>query len=217
MKNKLWIVGCSISHGVGVDPGQCWGALAATRLDLAPEFLTAEGSSIEWAADQILRANIQSNDIVLWGLTTPNRFVWYDDTGSLQHILNVYYQNNPDFNAVDKKQLVDLNLAYKAVNYVKQVQNYLDKIGCQYAIGYTLPGLDSHREILINNLKDTRNFFIAYNPTQIKVKVSVTDFLTGHRPVNNLFVDVGSDGFHPGPQQHIVYAKQFLEALNNTK
>jgi hypothetical protein len=97
MKNKLWIVGCSISHGVGVDPGQCWGALAATQLDLAPEFLTAEGYSIEWAADQILKAPIGPADTVLWGLTTPNRSMWYDDAGQVHHILNVYYQNHSDF------------------------------------------------------------------------------------------------------------------------
>jgi hypothetical protein len=213
--NKLWIVGCSIAHGVGVGLEQRWGQLVSDCLKLPATFLTAEGSSIEWAADQILQADINSEDTVLWGLTTPNRFMWYDDLGNVQHILNVYYQNHPEFQIVDKKVLVDLTLAYKAVNYVKQVQRYLDQVDCKYAIGHILPGLDEHRQILLNNLNNTQNFFIAYNTELLTASASNhTTFLTQSRPVNNIFVDTGTDGFHPGPLQHIIYADQFLKMVN---
>ena len=210
--SKLWIVGCSIAHGVAVNPKERWGAIVAKHLKREPVFLTAEGSSIEWAADQILRADIDNDDRVCWGLTTPNRSLWYNDQGQEQHILNVYYHNNPDF-ILDRRHLVDANIAYKAVNYVRQVQNYLNKIGCQYAIGYTLPGLTEHREILTRELAGTPGFFIAYNPDQIKY-VDAATFFTRTQPVNNLFIDVGNDGFHPGPEQHKIYAEQFLKQLN---
>jgi hypothetical protein len=210
--SKLWIVGCSIAHGVGVLPKERWGALLAQTLGLEPVFLTAEGSSIEWAADQILRADIRANDTVCWGLTTPNRTLWYNEHGQEQHILNVYYHTHPDFH-IDRRHLVDLNLARKAVNYVQQVQNYLNRVGCRYAIGYTLPGLTEHREIVSKNLTNTPGFFIAYDPDRIKY-VDAAAFFTRTRPVNNLFIDVGTDGFHPGPQQHIVYAEQFLKELD---
>jgi hypothetical protein len=210
--SKLWVIGCSIAHGVGVLPEERWGELLAQKLGLEPVFLTAEGSSIEWAADQILRADINANDTVCWGLTTPNRSLYYNDQGQARHILNVYYHNHPDFH-VDRRHLVDANIAYKAVNYVRQVQNYLNKIGCQYSIGYTLPGLTEHREIVTTQLTATPGFFIAYDADRIKY-VDAATFFTRTRPVNNLFIDVGSDGFHPGPKQHIVYAEQFLKELD---
>jgi hypothetical protein len=211
--SKLWIVGCSIAHGIGVKAEQRWGNIVAHKLNIPPIFLTAEGSSIEWATNQILQADINSDDTVLWGLTTPNRFMWYDDVGNAQHILNVYYQNNPHFQSVDKKHLVDLNLAYKAVDYVRQIQNYLNKIGCKYAIGSTLPGLDEHRKILIEHLETTPNFSIMYDSKRIKYVDSATFFKLS-TPLNNLFDDIGSDGFHPGPKQHKLYAEQFLKVLN---
>ena len=208
---KLWIVGCSIAHGVGVKLGERWGDIVANELNIDPIFLTSEGSSIEWAADQILQADINSGDIVLWGLTTPNRFMWYTDTGDVQHILNVYYQNHPQFH-VDIKHLVDLNLAYKAVNYVKQVQNYLSKINSKYAIGYILPGLDDHKKIILDNLSDTPNFFVAHNPA-IK-NMSPAEFLSLSPPLN-IFNDIGTDKIHPGPMQHRLYAEQFLKTISN--
>jgi len=210
--SKLWIVGCSIAQGVGVNPQERWGELVGQHLGITPTFLTAEGSSIEWAADQILQADITETDILFWGLTTPNRSLWYDDQGQPQHILNVYYHTHPDFH-IDRRHLVDLNLAYKAVNHVRQVQNYLSKIGCQWAIGSALPGLNDHKNIVVENLRNTANFFVAYDENSVKY-VDTTTFFTRTRPVNNLFIDVGTDGFHPGPQQHRLYAEQFLKALN---
>lgn len=214
MTKKLWVAGCSIAHGVGVSLNQRWGELLGARLGLPTQFLTARGSSIEWAADQILQANIQQDDIVCWGLTTPNRSLWYDDHGQAQHILNVTYQNYPSFqDIVDQRHLVDLNLAYKAVNYVKQVQNYLNKIGCNYAIGYVLPGLDDHKQILINNLINSSNFFIAYNHDSTTRKINAEEFLSATAPKHISFLDLGSDGMHPGPKQHQLYAEQFYNML----
>jgi lysophospholipase L1-like esterase len=138
--------------------------------------------------------------------------MWYTDAGDVQHILNVYYQNHPEFQ-VDKTHLVDLNLAYKAINYVKQVQNYLTKINCKFAIGYTLPGLADHEEILLKNLTDTANFFVAYNQLVVREKINVFKFLTQTLPPIQIFADLGNDGIHPGPKQHQIYANQFLELL----
>jgi hypothetical protein len=212
--SKLWVVGCSIAHGIGVEQQDRWGELVGKQFGIEPTFLTAEGSSIEWAANRILQADIAQDDIVCWGLTTPNRSLWYNDSGKEQHVLNVYYHNYPDF-LIDRRHLVDLNLAYKAVNYVKQVQNYLGKIGCRYAIGYTLPGLRDHREILLKNLTTTPGFLIMYNQDRVS-NTDTETFFKSTKPSNKLFDDVGSDGFHPGPQQHKLYAEQFLKVLSKS-
>jgi hypothetical protein len=212
---KLWIVGCSITHGVGVDKDQSWGILVSNYLKLPSTFLTAQGSSIEWATNQILQSDIKSDDIVLWGLTSPSRYMYYADDGSLQHILNVYYKSNPHFEKIISNQrLVDNNLAFKAVNYVKQVQNFLDKIDCQYLIGYMLPGIDDHKQILLDNLSTTKSFFVAAEFDKIN-NADKNIFLKQIIPNTDMFVDVGTDKIHPGPKQHQLYAEQFIFNLQN--
>lgn len=72
---QLWVAGCSISHGTGVTKEQRFGQLVADNIDLPVSFLTCPGSSIQWAADQILRSDIRSGEIVLWGLPNVERFI----------------------------------------------------------------------------------------------------------------------------------------------
>lgn len=214
--STLWIIGCSVSHGVGVKANQRWGQLVSDQLNLPAKFLTAEGSSIEWAADQILQADINTNDVVLWGLTSPNRFMYYNNSGEVQHILNVYYGNNPHFhNVISNRYLVDDHLAYRAIDYVKQVQNFLNKIKCQYSIGYLLPGIDDHKQIVLDELANSKNFFVAERLDK-SFNADKTKFLKQTIPnINDMFVDVGTDGFHPGPEQHRLYANYFLTSLKN--
>lgn len=209
---KLWVVGCSFAHGVGVVKNQSWGSIVAEQLSTPVEFLTAPGSSIEWAADQILRADIKPPDVVLWGITSPNRYTYYNELGKVQHLLPVYYNNNPKFERViSSNRLADTNLAYKAVNYVKQVENYLSKIGCNYSMGYFISGLLEHRNIILSHFKENKKFFIAFDEDQIP---------TGRPSLPNesllKFVDVGSDGIHPGPKQHKIYAEMFLKNLKQS-
>lgn len=214
--NTLWIIGCSIAHGVGVDLTQRWGQLVSDQLHLPAKFLTAEGSSIEWAANQILQADINTNDVVLWGLTSPNRFMYYNAAREVQHILNVHYENNPHFHQViSNRYLVDDHLAYKAIDYVRQVQNFLNKIRCQYSIGYLLPGINDHKQLVLDQLTNSKNFFVA-NGIEKSNNPDKTKFLKQTIPnINDMFVDVGTDGFHPGPKQHQLYANQFLISLKN--
>lgn len=214
--SKLWVVGCSIAHGVGVATNQRWGAVLAHQLQMDAEFLTAEGSSIEWAADQILRADIQPNDVVCWGLTTPNRTAWYDEQGRVHHILNVYYDHSPDFDHIKhRRHLVDIDLAYKSVNHVRQVQNFLTKIQCHFVIGYTLPGLKQHCQIMLQHLESTPGFTVMFDINTVN-DLDAQSFLHSTHSAHRAFVDLADDGLHPGPRQHWQYAQLFLQGLDLT-
>lgn len=110
----LWIPGCSIPHGVGVRKNESYGSVLAEKLNMPVVFLTQRGSSIEWAADQILRSDIRKNDIVCWGLTQEMRAP-----------------------AILKKKIsseIDLEIRtseirlYKAITSVHQVINFCNKI-----------------------------------------------------------------------------------------
>jgi hypothetical protein len=119
---SLWVSGCSISHGEGVNPSERYGTLIGKSLSVPTHHLTQGGSSLEWQADQILRSDIRSCDIVIWGLTNEKRAplacnstitLWPDNT-----IEEVEYRLHE-------------TRYYKAITSVFQVINFCRKINCQ--------------------------------------------------------------------------------------
>lgn len=80
-KNKLWIFGCSHSHGVGLDDlDQRFGHLVAKHFDMPANFVTRPGSSVQWSLRHLINADISAPDVVIWQLTTPHRLTLYDHT-----------------------------------------------------------------------------------------------------------------------------------------
>jgi hypothetical protein len=176
---NLWISGCSISHGVGIDPNQRYGQLLADSLQLPVNFLTKGGSGIEWAADQLLRSDIQKNDIVVWGLTSEFRAAEWDSTKHSVKNINPY-----DFEASESGSLAivsEENRLYKALIAINQVENFCIKIGVKLIL-FPLLASESLRLHLSNNRCYNENPYLAR------------------------FVDIGNDGEHPGPKQHQCWA-----------
>lgn len=208
----LWVVGCSITHGVGVRAHERWGQLVANHLHIEPVFLTQPGSSNEWAATQILVSDIRPDDIVLWGLTTPNRFLYYDDSGNPKHVLGSLFNDLPEFSKIFHiESLVDNNLAYKTISYIHQVENFLSKIGCKFKIGNLIPGLPEHANLIKNHFENNSNFFVAYSNVLSRTEPSILERLLP--PKQSQFIDLGNDGIHPGVTQHQEYARMFIEKL----
>lgn len=117
---QLWVSGCSIFHGVGVEKNQKFGTLISNRLDLPVSHLTQGGSSIEWAKDQILRSDIRKNDIVIWGLTQEVR---------APKVINKKLNSE-----TDPTILLDETSLYRAVTSVHQVVNFCRKISAQLVL-----------------------------------------------------------------------------------
>ncbi len=118
----LWISGCSISHGVGVDTDQRYGTWIGRSISRHTYYLTAPGSSLEWQADQILRSDIRENDIVVWGLTQ-------EDRAPIIH--NGRVVPWPDTTLQDVEYRLHETRYYKAITSVFQVINFCHKIGCR--------------------------------------------------------------------------------------
>jgi len=193
----LWIVGCSISHGTGVGADEKYGQLVSHELDMTPVYLTEPGTSIEWAVDQILRADIRPGDKLIWGLTGINRFVYYFANGTKQNVTWHYYNKlNPEFeNIISHRRLLDENLAFKARDYVCQVVNFLEKIGSvDYCIIWVMRRL----------LKEQTDLFLKLIGNAPGVVLGVD---------GDEFVDVGTDLQHPGPKQHQIYKNKILNIL----
>jgi hypothetical protein len=192
---QIWSVGCSVTHGIGVDQSQRYGQLIADKTKLPISFLTQPGSSIQWAADQILRSDIQNNDVVIWGLTSNNRFPIFEDN-EVGHILaNAKFKT---FSADKRKLLIDRlesdELVYKNITDIYKVINFTKKIGAKLILANLLD------EELPLYLQNQEGFIMLYKLFNVNT--------------NNIFLDIGSDNIHPGVLTHKWYADQIITKFN---
>lgn len=191
---QLWISGCSISHGLGVDNNSRYGELLASRLNLPVSFLTWKGSSIVWSANQLLRSDIKEGDIVVWGLTSSFRLPYYSDN-KLRHISTRSYELDPMLEKIVKLDaLFGENNFYQALTSVHCVINFCEKIKADLIIASLL---DNE---IVHHIKDYSNLVMLSN-------------LWG-RELKELFFDVGTDNEHPGPKTHQFYADEICKKLN---
>lgn len=188
---QLWVVGCSTTYGVGVDATERYGHLLHRRLNLPVSFLAKISSSISWAADQILRSDICSNDIVVWGLTEVNRLtLWNEFENKSVHINAASKFDNNIFPA----DLVYGMLTHKtnffiAIQKILEVVNFCNKLQIKLLI------VNIHSSESLNlHLRTIKEFFPYTNQ------------------LGN-FVDLGTDNQHPGPLQHQAYADFCHSAL----
>lgn len=204
LKPQLWISGCSVSHGEGVTVNERYGTLLGKKLQLDVSFLTAPGSSIEWAANQILKSDLRKGDILCWGLTNFSRLPYYTDT-SLRHVNSGYYQMHKEFEKIlPIKYICDKNRLFKALESIKTVINFCNKLEVNLIMFNAL--IDNQLYRLVNKEK----CFYQY-PYQLN-----KDFKTYDS--HGLFVhhDLGSDNLHPGPVTHQHYSN-FLAHIIDTR
>jgi hypothetical protein len=198
---QIWNAGCSITCGDGVLEDERYGSLIAKQTGLPISYLARSGSSIEWAADQILRSDIKENDIVIWGLTSINRLPHFD-TKKITHVNPSIYYKNPQFIDIVNPDLLDsATRIYKAVTSVFQVINFCQKVNCQLVLA----------GILINE-DDVKNFL------KIKNYIHLYGYYgyIKHNKVPLPFIDIGSDGKHPGKQMHQYYAENIINKLSES-
>lgn len=196
---QVWVVGCSFSHGVGVSELERYGHLISTKLGLPVSFLTYPGTSISWAADQILRSDIRKDDIVIWGLTGCGRFSFVDEKNNFYSVTtNSYNMSNEFIKLLIKENfLVSNHLLQDAITKITQVTQTLDRLAIKYILG-VLPLNDEQREKqFLQHVSQNKNSLLLYH--------------------HHGFIDRGSDNIHPGPKHHKWYADTILNFYNETK
>ena len=182
---QLWIAGCSITAGDGVDPDERFAVLVAENFGGQFVDLSKPGSSIEFSADQILRSDIRRDDLVIWGLTSEYRALIWDR--ELSQGVSIMPRSLPykfDHKKTNKADdIVDETRLYKAVISYSQVENFCQKIGAKLI---AIPIICSEALQLI--LHDHECYY------QI--------------PYMACPLDLGSDNLHPGPNHHQWIAEQ---------
>lgn len=196
---QIWNVGCSITHGVGVAPDQRFGQLLSDELNLPCSFLTRPGSAIDWAADQILRSDIRKGDIVIWGITSPDRFTYIHDNKLLAGVTAQSYESFPEYEKiVSFKNLYVQNTFYRHFYAIQQVTNFCKKIKAHLIlVGLMSGGYSIQR--LINAQKNYVSVDYEYNFKDLSIETK--------------YIDLGTDNEHPGPQQHLKYKQIILQKL----
>jgi hypothetical protein len=198
---QLWTAGCSITYGFGVTESDRYANLLAEKLNLTQSVLAEYGSSITWATDQIIRSDIRSGDIVVWGITSHLRFPFWDENKEqINHIHPGYYVWTPNFaKTISLDYLSSPTLKYEAIRSIYQVNNYCKKISAKLILVGLLPE-NEIGEYLNNNF--TNYIHLAhYN-------------LDG---INTRFLDIATDLIHPGPITHQWYADQIYNFIINDK
>lgn len=190
----LWTLGCSVTYGEGVKYNERWGSVLSDELGMPEISLSLSGVSNTWCADQILRSDVRSGDIVVWGLTDISR-VEYAKNWNLHAVPVTGYSKLP-------VNLQHYNLDYfdsqtKFVSTLKsilQVKNYCEKIGAN---------------LYLANLLDSSWLNSIFNKLSTYI-----DFCSKNTYNESLvFLDLGSDNNHPGPKQHQYYAEQILNLI----
>lgn len=186
----LWVSGCSTTLGDGVELHERYANILAEKLNLPLCMLAKTCASVAYSADQILRSDIQTGDLVIWGITVHNRKTRYDEKNSkLNHVT---VQNVKDQNK--KIDLTDPTLLYDSITAIYQVLNFCHKINAKLI----LVGIHSSDE------------FCAYLK-DIPLYVHASGFHGVTK--TDMFIDIGNDNMHPGPLMHQFYAEKILSKL----
>jgi len=186
-QTQLWIAGCSVTAGLGVNPDKRFATLVAKNFGGQFVDLSKGGSSIEFAADQILRSDLQQGDVVLWGLTSEYRALIWNRKKMQSDAINPYTFDYQNTNKAD--DIVDETRLFKAVISYSQVENFCQKIGAKLI---AIPIICSEALQLMLHAHECY-YQIPYMPC---------------------YLDLGSDNQHPGPKHHQWYADQINNILN---
>lgn len=196
--NKLlWITGCSVTAGVGVDEDQRYADIIANNLGLEKVMLARSGSSITWQSDQLLQSDIRENDVVIWGLTNFQR---------------IDYAEGLDWLSIPASNLEFKNHFWKYWKY-DYFDSYTHSVTCIKSILHVINFCKKAKAklILVNLIEDSWcSFLFTKNDNYIDLtRVFDQDGRYG-------FIDYGWDNDHPGPKQHQEYARQILNFIEET-
>jgi len=195
-KTQLWIAGCSTTKGVGVSEHERYWEIIKAKLNLEASVMAERRASNSWCRDQLLNCDIQSGDIVIWGLTSMVRFPWIVNN-KLTHVAASYYKDHPDFDKIVKLDTLDSDQRiYDSLTSIQQVVNFCKKTGAHLIMATIHTNLEiiseaaKHKELLI---------------------IHGSNGLDHH----SSYLDFGTDNLHPGPKTHKMYAEKILEKIND--
>lgn len=198
---QIWVAGCSIAYGLGVEQHERYASIIGNYFNLSMTNIAWPGSSIDFAADQIMRSDLRAGDLLIWGITGPQRYSWFEN-GLMQNIIPKYIDKMSTSSA--QKKLLNLmamddSRVYLAQRHIEQVQNICDKMHCDLVMMY-------HEHLGPTATVEPMKNFLRQNLGFIDINQTVLDRYGAASVDSRHRIDVGTDGLHPGPRTHAVWA-----------
>jgi hypothetical protein len=191
---QLWVAGCSTTFGQGVGDDEKYASILSRTLNLPLSLLADIGSSICWACDQILRSDIRNNDLVVLGLTSSTRITILDNNQVVHSGLATFMSHSKQYPELNIHRLQSNTKIYEDLCAVTQVINFCNKIGAKLVI------LGLHAELPVSAELAKYKNFIFHNGK------------FGYKFRDNC-LDTGTDGIHPGPKSHQLYADLIIAKI----
>ena len=186
---QIWAVGDSITSGFGVSQENGWKVKISKKMGLPFSDLSMIGSSIPWAANQILQSDIRKDDYVFWGLTLHYRHLVVDpDKQTIRHIVANSFQRKEIKDVYPIEYVSSDTTFMHNINAIRNVYNFCKKMEAKLVI----QGLHMDWPSMWVNYYDIPCFRHTVRwPKR--------------------YIDLGEDGKHPGPKQHDIFVEEFLK------
>jgi hypothetical protein len=182
----LWVFGCSLSAGVGVDPTTVYHYELGQQLNLPVTTIARPGSSARWSLLQLMYTKIKPADIVVWQVTTTGRFTVKD------------YSNKDPRECL----LKNMNKEFLAtINYEQVFYDHITLV--DYGIQY-LRALQSRFVFTSVDNKKTEDQCLEQF-TKYPEYCYAPDWI----------VDLGSDNLHPGVESHRILSNTLYEKIKD--
>jgi len=193
-KQTLWVSGCSLTAGSGVNENERYANLLSEKVNLELSLLARAGSSITWQADQILRSDIRADDLVVWGLTNYARVDYADGL-----VWKSVPASNLEFKDYKWKYWTydyfdSCTRAIECIKSIQHVHNFCEKIGAKLVIVNLLDNVWSN--LIFSKLTNYLDLTVLQD---INAKFK--------------YIDLGQDNDHPGPKQHQYYAEKIYQFI----
>lgn len=216
--SQLWIAGSSFDDGYLAGVENRYGTLLGLQLNYKVTFLSYSGSSITWAADQILRADIREQDIVVWGLTGINRYTALKNDAQLLVWPNIHKSRGAEDTAGE--MIKDTRCGYweffkRNLNVLAGLSNNdLRKLEeGTIADDRVLDAIKSIFQVVNFCNKIGAQLIIFYHSRSLLVHeqklLAYVSSLENFKTLSPI-VDYAEDHYHPGPETHKLWCSELL-------
>jgi hypothetical protein len=131
-------------------------------------------------------ADVLPGDTVIWGITSLNRYSYALHNNRFYHVNYLIYKNYPLLEKiVPLSWLESPDNFYHTINAIAMVQNFCEK--------------NKIRLVMLGFLD-----FDFYRPYYDLLNLSMTHW-----------IDRGTDGRHPGPKSHQIFAEKTISYIKN--
>lgn len=221
---QVWIGGCSFAHGEKLqDQNKRYGQLIADKLKMPVSFLTHNGASNGWVADQLMKSDIREGDVVIIGVTGVSRVPIYMNKDYYavnihsftkdeiwKSITRILTENNIPLDEqtlkvqdnatlkryISEEFLLSDHFFYDAINHIEQLANFFNKLKVKFLFVY-VPEIEC---LYMSNVGKMLQYLAS---TKIPAHV-----------MESRYVDRATDQVHPGTETHRLYADEILQQLD---